>query len=141
MRKDWIKMPMWIFCDAKLSPTEACVLALIIDKAKLKAWKCALSQEEIAEQLNISKRTVIRALGELESRELISITRTGKQSVYTVAEQARIEQTAQPPRRTERAEDAYTQRIKMLSAQAQAREEREREEKISELAKLANNFS
>lgn len=141
MRKDWIKMPMWIFTEMKLSPTEACVLALIIDKAKLKAWNCHISHEEIAEQLNISRRTVIRALTELESQEIISIQRTGKQSVYTVSEKARIEQAVQPPRRTERAEDAYTQSIKMLSAQAQAREEREQEEKINELAKLANNFS
>ena len=138
MRKDWIKLPMWIFTELGLSPTEACILALIIDRAKLsKKWECILSHDDIASQLNISRRTVIRALDELEAKELISIQRTGKQSIYTVSEQARIEQAVPPSRR---ADDDYSKRIKMLSAQAQAREDREREEKIKELAALANNI-
>lgn len=129
-RKDWIKMPMWIFTDEQLTPTEACVLALIIDRAKCREWQCAISQGEIAEQLNISKRTTIRALAVLEEKKLIGVKRTGKQSIYTVSERARIEQAE----RREKPKDEYGQRIKMLGSLARERAERSfTEEDIREI--------
>lgn len=126
MRKDWIKMPMWIFTDKKLSPTEACVLALLIDRAKLRNWETSIAHKEIGEQLNISRSTTIRALDELERAGLISVKRTGKQSIYQISESARIEQQKKEP-------DEYKTRIKLLQHQAdvKAQNERERAEGLS----------
>ena len=119
MRKDWIKMPMWIFTDKKLSPTEACVLALLIDRAKLRNWETCIAHKEIAEQLNISRSTTIRALDELERAGLITVKRTGKQSIYQISDTARIEQQKKEP-------DEYGKRIKLLQHQADVREQNER---------------
>lgn len=107
MRKDWIKMPMWIFTETKLSPTEACILALLIDRAKLRNWSTQISLKEIADQLNISTHTAQRAVGNLERHELISVKRTGKQSIYQIAEQARIEQQKKET-------DEYKSKIRLL---------------------------
>lgn len=119
MRKDWIKMPMWIFTETKLSPTEACVLALLIDRAKLRDWKTSIGHKDMAEQLNVSARTVMRALEKLEELELISVQRTGKESIYQISEAARIEQQRKET-------DEYKTRIRLLQHQEEVREKNER---------------
>ena len=115
MRKDWIKMPMWIFTETNLSPTEACILALLIDRAKLRNWATQISLKEIAEQLNISTHTAQRAIGNLEGCKLISVKRTGKKSIYQIAEQARIEQQRKET-------DEYKNRIKLLQREEEKRQ-------------------
>ena len=119
MRKDWIKMPMWIFTETKLTPTEACVLALLIDRAKLRNWETSIAHKEISEQLNISRSTTIRALDQLERAGLIAVKRTGKQSIYQISDSARIEQQKKEP-------DEYKTRIRLLQHQEEVREKNER---------------
>lgn len=140
MRKDWIKMPMWIFTETKLSPTEACVLALLIDRAKLRNWETSIAQKEIADQLNISRSTTIRALDELERAGLIAVKRTGKQSIYQISDSARIEQQRKEP-------DEYGKRIKLLQHQADVRDQNERKRAegessftLEDIEGLANKF-
>ena len=140
MRKDWIKMPMWIFTETKLSPTEACVLALLIDRAKLRNWSTQISLKEIAEQLNISNHTAQRAVSNLEEHKLITIKRTGKQSIYQICDGARIEQQKKET-------DDYKTKIKLLQHQEAVRAENERKRAEGEssftyedLQSLSNNF-
>lgn len=140
MRKDWIKMPMWIFTETKLTPTEACVLALLIDRAKLRNWETSIAHKEIAEQLNISRSTTIRAIDQLERSGLIAVKRTGKQSIYQIAEQARIEQQRKET-------DEYKTRIKLLQHQAEIKDRNDRKRSegessftVDDLKSLANDF-
>ena len=109
MRKDWVKLPMWIFTEIGLKPTEACILALLIDNAKSKNWKAEITQKAISEQLNVTDRTVRNALDLLQSKGLVKSRRTDRASVYEIQECARIEQAITQPKR-----DDYSKRIKML---------------------------
>ena len=125
MRKDWIKLPMWIFTEIGLKPTEACILALLIDNAKTRNWKAEITQKAISEQLNVTDRTVRNALDLLQSKGLIKSRRTDRASVYEIQESARIEQ-AIPPKR-----DDYSRKIMMLRDQAIKKEKRAEEQESS----------
>ena len=133
-------MPMWIFTETKLSPTEACVLALLIDRAKLRNWSTQISLKEIAEQLNISNHTAQRAVSNLEDHKLITVKRTGKQSIYQICDVARIEQQRKE-------NDEYKNKIKLLQHQADVREQNERKRAegessftVEDWESIANNF-
>ena len=89
-RKDWIKLPMEVF-EKGLKPTEACVLAVLIDRAKSTDWTAKITQKRIAETLNISVRTVQTALGWLERMGYISSRRTDRACYYDINKKAQIE--------------------------------------------------
>ena len=110
-RKDWIKLPMEVFTQG-LKPTEACVLAVLIDRAKNNGWTAKITRSAIAEQLNISVRTVQTALDWLERFGYIQSTRSDRASYYDIAEKAQI--SSAPKKQDEPASEAdeYTEQIK-----------------------------
>ena len=90
-RKDWIKLPMEIFNEG-MKPTEACILAILIDRAKNSdTWTAKITQKRIAEMLNVSVRTVQTALDWLERMGYIKSRRSDRASYYEVTKKAQIE--------------------------------------------------
>ena len=89
-RKDWIKLPMEIFFEG-LKPTAACILAILIDRAKNNDWTAKITQKRIAETLNVSVRTIQSALDDLESMGYIVSSRSDRASYYKVTKKAQIE--------------------------------------------------
>ena len=85
--KAWIRQPLSLLCrDGGLSKAAAIVLAIIIDRATDTdpPQPVQVDVAAIAWSSGYSERTVHRALADLVGRGLLTSTRTGRGSVYTL---------------------------------------------------------
>lgn len=85
--KAWIRQPLSLLCrDGGLSKPAAIVLAIIIDRATDTdpPQPVQVDIAAIARSSGYTDRTVRRAIADLVGRELLTSTRTGRGSVYTL---------------------------------------------------------
>ena len=91
IRTDWIRLPMKVFREPyNLSPVEACVLAVLLDSVDYNDptgiyYTDKNSATDIARDIGTSKRTVLRALQNIEEKGLIiADTESGKKNTYII---------------------------------------------------------
>jgi len=85
IRTDWVKLPLRLFTEYGVSPTEACVWALLADMDCIDTddYYKSPSITYIAETLGISTRTAIRAVKALEEKGVIFTDRkAGARTLY-----------------------------------------------------------
>lgn len=80
----WVRLPLAVLQDKKLTPYEAVVLSILIDRDT--GTGTAMSIRAIAELTGIGERKVRECIHLLRDTGYISVTRTGRESVYTVAQ-------------------------------------------------------
>lgn len=98
--KAWVRLPLSVLADERLTPYDAVVLAILIDRD---SEKTQISAGEIAKISGISERKARESLKTLEKAGYIAIKRTGRESIYTL-----INQILPPKKRTwkKKAEDS-----------------------------------
>lgn len=69
----WYRVPVRVLKDRELTACDVGVLALICDRADNST--CKISASKIAEELEISTRTVKRAIAKLEEKKYIEVIR------------------------------------------------------------------
>lgn len=80
----WVRLPLAVLQDKRLTPYEAVVLSILIDRDT--GTGTAMSIRAIAELTGIGERKVRECIHLLRDTGYISVTRTGRESVYTVAQ-------------------------------------------------------
>lgn len=80
----WVRLPLAVLQDSRLSPYEAVILSILIDRDT--GTGTAMSIRAIAELTGIGERKIRESLHLLRDTGYISVTRTGRESVYTVAQ-------------------------------------------------------
>lgn len=80
----WVRLPLAVLQDKRLTPYEAVVLSVLIDRDA--GTGTAVSIRAIAELTGVGERKVRECLHLLRDTGYISVTRTGRESVYTVAQ-------------------------------------------------------
>ena len=90
--KAWVRLPLSVLADERLTPYEAVVLAIIIDRD---SESTQVSVEKVAKMSGISERKVRESLKTLEKAGYIAGKRTGRESIYTL-----IDQVLPPKKRT-----------------------------------------
>ena len=81
----WVRLPLAVLQDERLTPYEAVILALLIDR-DTGDGQVQVKEQELAKTAGISERKVRNSLHLLRDTGYISVTRTGRESVYTVAQ-------------------------------------------------------
>lgn len=86
----FVKIPNWLIDDSDLNGPELNVYIVLLRFRSPKTGKCWPGMATIADRARISKRAVIRAIGVLEERNVIQVTRRStptdnRPNVYTVA--------------------------------------------------------
>lgn len=114
MREDWLKLPMKYFTEFGLTPTEAAILAFLVDRGKANDGIAHYKQKHIAKQLNISLRTVISAIHRLESIGLIEQVRTGRASAYYIEVDAQIKRKWEDPLTTKKSKKEIEELIDII---------------------------
>lgn len=82
--ESWVRLPLAVLQDKRLTPYEAVVLSILIDRDT--GTGTAMSIRAIAELTGIGERKIRESLHLLRDTGYISVTRTGRESVYTVAQ-------------------------------------------------------
>ena len=80
----WVRLPLAVLQDKRLTPYEAVVLSILIDRDT--GTGTSVSIRAIAELTGIGERKVRECLHLLRDAGYISVTRTGRESIYTVAQ-------------------------------------------------------
>lgn len=80
----WVRLPLAVLQDKRLTPYEAVILSILIDRDT--GTGTAVSIRAIAELTGIGERKIRESLHLLRDTGYISVTRTGRESVYTVAQ-------------------------------------------------------
>ena len=80
----WVRLPLAVLQDKRLTPYEAVVLSILIDRDT--GTGTSVSIRAIAELTGIGERKVRESLHLLKDTGYIDIVRTGRESVYTVAQ-------------------------------------------------------
>lgn len=102
--ESWVRLPLAVLQDKRLTPYEAVVLSVLIDRDT--GTGTAVSIRAIAELTGIGERKVRECLHLLRDAGYISVTRTGRESIYTVA------QILPPKRRGGQAQYQYSKKKK-----------------------------
>lgn len=100
----WVRLPLAVLQDKRLTPYEAVVLSVLIDRDT--GTGTSVSIRAIAELTGIGERKVRECLHLLRDTGYISVTRTGRESIYTVA------QILPPKKRGGQAQYQYTSKKK-----------------------------
>lgn len=86
--KSWTRLPMEVLKDDRLTKSDTLILAILIDTIDDEESKAkVISIKELAELSETSIATVKRACKTLSDAGYISITRTGRESVYKLAKE------------------------------------------------------
>lgn len=80
----WVRLPLAVLQDKRLTPYEAVVLSILIDRDT--GTGTSVSIRAIAELTGIGERKVRESLHLLKDTGYIDIVRTGRESIYTVAQ-------------------------------------------------------
>lgn len=80
----WVRLPLAVLQDKRLTPYEAVVLSILIDRDT--GTGTSVSIRAIAEVTGIGERKVRECLHLLRDAGYITVTRTGRESIYTVAQ-------------------------------------------------------
>lgn len=100
----WVRLPLAVLQDSRLTPYEAVILALLIDR-DTGDGQVQVKEQELAKTAGISERKVRNSLHLLRDTGYISVTRTGRESVYTVAQ-------VLPPKKRGTGQAQYTSKKK-----------------------------
>lgn len=90
--KAWVRLPLSVLADERLTPYDAVIMAILIDRD---SEKTQISAGEIAKISGISERKARESLKTLEKAGYIDIKRTGRESIYTL-----IDPVLPPKKRT-----------------------------------------
>lgn len=82
--KAWVRLPLSVLADERLTPYEAVVLSILIDR---NSESTQMSVSKIAALSGISERKAKDSLKTLEKTGYIAIHHTGRESVYTLLDQ------------------------------------------------------
>lgn len=100
----WYRVPVRVLKDRELTACDVGVLALICDRADNST--CKISAAKIAEELEISTRTVKRAIAKLEEKKYIEVIRhSGGASEFR---QLILESKKRTKRASEQAEEDHS---------------------------------
>lgn len=80
----WVRLPLAVLQDKRLTPYEAVILSVLIDRDT--GTGASVSIRVIAEATGIGERKVRECLHLLRDTGYIDIVRTGRESIYTVAQ-------------------------------------------------------
>lgn len=68
--ENYLKLPNWILCDNKLTPTEKMLFALILHYSEVTGF-CTLTSNDYALILNVSDRTIHTSIQKLKELDYI----------------------------------------------------------------------
>ena len=100
----WIRLPLAVLQDSRLTPYEAVILSILIDR-DAGTGEVQISIDTLIELSGISRRKIKDCLHLLRDTGYISVTRTGRESVYTVAQ-------VLPPKKRGTGQAQYTSKKK-----------------------------
>lgn len=81
----WVRLPLAVLQDKRLTPYEAVILSILIDR-DAGTGEVQISIDTLIELSGISRRKIKDCLHLLRDTGYISVTRTGRESIYTVAQ-------------------------------------------------------
>lgn len=81
----WARLPLAVLQDKRLTPYEAVILSILIDR-DTGTGEVQISIDALIELSGISRRKVKSCIHLLRDTGYISVTRTGRESIYTVAQ-------------------------------------------------------
>lgn len=88
--KAWVRLPLSVLADERLTPYEAVVLSILIDRD---SESTQVSVKKIAKMSGISERKTKESLKVLEKTGYIAVKHTGRESIYTLID------TVLPPKK------------------------------------------